>query len=319
MDIELSIIIPIYNEEDNIEPLYAELHDVLEKFGKSYEIIFINDGSFDESLKILKSICSHDERVKTIDFVRNFGQTATIQAGIDHAKGRVIVAMDGDLQNDPKDILLLFKKIKEGYGVVSGWRKNRKDPFISKRLPSHFSNWIASKLTGLKLHDYGCTLKAYKKDAIKNLHLYGEMHRYIPALVSWLGASVTEIEVNHRPRKFGKSKYGTSRILNGILDLITVKFFLSYLTRPIQIFGRWGILCIVLAFLSGVALVLMKLLAGFDMTGNPLLILTAMFFIVGVLFIVLGLLGEITVRTYYESQNKPTYIIKDKLFISDKG
>lgn len=308
--IDISVVIPLFNEEKSVKLLCEKLKHTLDNIDKSYEIILIDDGSKDETFSNLKEIHKKDKRFKIIKFRRNFGQTAAISAGFDYAKGDIIITMDGDLQNDPDDIPSLLKKMDEGYDIVSGWRKNRKDAFIKRRMPSHIANFLISKLTGVKLHDYGCTLKAYKKEVVKNIHLYGEMHRFIPALASWTGATVAEIQVTHHPRKYGKAKYGLSRILRVILDLITVKFFLSYFTRPIQIFGVWGILSMIFGLFSGIALILMKVLAGVDMTGNPFLLLSALLLIVGVLFIVLGLLGEVNIRIYYELQNKSIYVVR---------
>jgi len=311
---ELSVVIPIYNESENVVELHKNIRYVLEKFiGTDYEIIFVDDGSDDGSFELLHELHKEDNKVKVIRFRRNFGQTAALAAGFDYAKSDVIITMDGDLQNDPSDIPLLIRKIQEGYDIVSGWRRHRKDKLITRKIPSRIANFLISKLTGVRLHDYGCTLKAYRREVVKNINLYGEMHRFIPAIASWMGATVIETQVIHHPRKHGKAKYGLSRTLRVLLDLITVKFFLSYFTRPIQIFGVLGILSMLLGFASGIAVTLMKLLAGVDMTGNPLLLLTVFLFIVGFLFIVLGLLGEITIRTYFESQNKSIYVIKDVL------
>jgi len=246
-------------------------------------------------------------------FRRNFGQTAAISAGFDYAEGDIIITLDADLQNDPEDIPLLLKKIDDGFDVVSGWRMDRRDPFLTKRLPSHISNWLISLFTGVKLHDYGCTLKAYKKEVVKNIKLYGEMHRFIPALAEWIGASICEVKVKHFSRKYGKSKYGFSRIGRGLLDLLTVKFLLSFSTRPIQIFGKFGIVSIFLGFFSGVVLIIMKVVHRVNMTGNPFLYLSILFFLVGTQFISIGLLGEIISRTYHESQNKPIYFVKEIL------
>lgn len=309
----LSVVIPSFNEEENIKLLYPKLKSVLESLKKNYEIIFVDDGSTDKTDDFLRNICQDDENVKVVVFRRNFGQTAALSAGFDYAEGEVIVTLDADLQNDPEDIPLLLKKIEEGFDVVSGWRANRKDPFLTKRLPSYISNWLISLFTGVKLHDYGCTLKAYKKEVVKNIKLYGEMHRFIPALAEWVGASICEAEVKHFPRKYGKSKYGFSRIGRGLLDLLTVKFLLSFSTRPIQIFGRFGFVSIFLGFFSGVVLIIMKIVHKVNMTGNPFLYLSILFFLVGTQFISMGFLGEIISRTYHESQNKPIYFIREVL------
>lgn len=310
---DISVVIPVFNEEKNIKLLYPKLKYVLDNLGKNYEIIFIDDGSTDKTSALLHQICEKDRKVKVVVFRRNFGQTAAIAAGFDYAKGDVIVTLDADLQNDPKDIPQLIKKIEEGFDVVSGWRAERKDPFLSRRLPSYISNWLISLFTGVKLHDYGCTLKAYRREIAKDIKLYGEMHRFIPALASWVGASICEVKVRHRPRKYGKSKYNFSRINRGFLDLLTVKFLLSFATRPIQIFGKFGLISIFLGFICGIILVVMKVVSGVDMTGNPFLYLSILFLLIGGQFISMGLLGEIISRTYHESQNKSIYFIRKVL------
>jgi len=310
---DISVIVPIFNEKDNIDKLYGQLRQVLHDTNKNYEIIFVDDGSTDGAFDLLRQLHQKDMNVKAIKFRKNFGQTAAMSAGFDYASGEAIVTMDGDLQNDPKDIPRLLEKIDEGFDIVSGWRVGRKDPFFSKRLPSYFANKLISWVTGVKLHDYGCTLKAYRREIIKKVNLYGEMHRFIPAIASWMGISEAEIKVRHHPRKHGKSKYGLSRTFNVILDLITVKFLLSFSTKPIQIFGFWGLLSLVLGGVTGLVVVLMKIMMKVDMTGNPLLYLTVLFLFVGIQFIMLGLLGEILVRVYHEAQNKPTYAIKEIL------
>lgn len=309
-NIDISVVVPVFNEEPNIKPLCEGLRKVLEGLSKAYEILFIDDGSSDNSFQVLKELHEKHPNIRLIQFRRNFGQTAALAAGFGYARGDVIITMDGDLQTDPRDIPLLLNKMAEGYDLVSGWRKRRKDPFLTRRLPSYFANWFISWFTGVKLHDYGCTLKAYRQEVVKNLHLYGEMHRFIPALASWGGVSIAEIPVRHYPRKYGRSKYGLSRVITVLLDLFTVKFLLSFSTRPIQVFGLWGILSLFLGGVSGLAVVLMKVIRKIDMTGNPLLYLTILLFVVGIQFIMMGLLGEIQVRTYYESQKKPTYVVK---------
>ena len=310
---DLSVVIPVFNEEENVKLLYPKLKQFLDSLKKDYEIIFVDDGSTDKTPRLLHRIYEEDRRVKVVVFRRNFGQSAAISAGFDYAKGDVIVTLDADLQNDPKDIPQLISKIEEGFDVVSGWRVERKDSFLSRRLPSHISNWLISLFTGVRLHDYGCTLKAYKKEITKNIKLYGEMHRFIPALAKWVGASICEVKVGHFPRKYGKSKYGFSRISRGFLDLLTVKFLLSFSTRPIQIFGRFGFISIFLGFFSIVVLIIMKIIQRVNMTGNPFLYLSILFFLVGTQFISIGLLGEIISRTYHESQNKPIYFIREVL------
>ena len=310
---DISVVIPIFNEWENIETLYSQLKHVLDNTNKSYEIIFIDDGSTDGAFNLLKDLHQKDINVKAIKFRKNFGQTAAMSAGFDYARGEVIVTIDGDLQNDPQDIPRLLEKVDEGFDIVSGWRAERKDPFLTRRLPSYFANKLISWVTGVKLHDYGCTLKAYKREVIKNVNLYGEMHRFIPAVASWMGISEAEIKVKHRPRKHGKSKYGLSRTLKVILNIITVKFLLSFSSKPIQIFGLLGLFSLVFGGISGLVVVLMKIVMQVDMTGNPLLYLAVLFFIVGIQFMMMGLLGEILVRVYHKVQNKPTYAVKEIL------
>lgn len=309
----MSVVIPVFNEEKNVKPLYQQIIKSVEKLGKNLEIIFVDDGSTDDTFKILQELHKEDKRLKIIRFRKNFGQTAAISAGFDYSKGNIIVTLDGDLQNDPDDIPLLIDKLKEGYDIVSGWRHKRKDPFLSRRLPSMIANRLISLVTNVKLHDYGCSLKAFRKEVIKNIRLYGEMHRFIPAVASWIGVSVTEVKVSHRAREQGKSKYGISRTITVLLDLITVKFLLSYSTRPIQIFGLIGIVSstiggIILIYLSFIRLVLEE-----PIGGRPLLLLGVLLFFIGVQFISMGLLAEIQARTYHESQNKPIYVVKEIL------
>lgn len=310
---DLSVVVPIYFEEDNIRPLYEAITAALNPTGLSYEIICVDDGSGDSSFPLLKELAATDQRLRVIRFRRNFGQTAAMAAGFEAARGAVIVPMDGDLQNDPADIPLLLEKIAEGYDVVSGWRKDRQDTFINRKLPSMIANGLISRLTDVHLHDYGCTLKAYRREVLEGIGLYGEMHRFVPALASRIGAKVTELPVRHHPRLHGTSKYGISRTVRVVLDLLTVKFLLSYATKPIQLFGKWGIYSLLLACGTGGATVYMKLFANTSMNRNPLLILTAFLLFMGVQFITLGLLGELNARTYYESQGKPIYSVRERL------
>jgi glycosyltransferase involved in cell wall biosynthesis len=305
----LSIVIPIYNEDENIQILYEKLKETLDPIKKEYEIVFVDDGSTDRTLPILEEIQAKDKRVVVLSLRRNFGQTAAFAAGFDFARGDVIVTMDGDLQNDPADIPKLLELIKDN-DLVSGWRKKRKDPFFTRRLPSIIANWLISNVTGVKLHDYGCSLKAYRRDVIKNLKLYGEMHRFIPAVASWYGVRVAEVEVFHYPRLRGRSKYGISRTIKVVLDLITVKFLQSFSTKPIQFFGPVGMLSGFLGFLILLYLSIDKLFKGHDIGGRPLLLLGALLIIVGIQLIGMGLLGEMLVRVYHESQKKPIYVIK---------
>lgn len=310
-EMNISIVVPVYNEEDNIRPLHEELSETLASPSKGYEIIYVDDGSSDGSLECLRALAEEEEHVKVIQFKDNFGQTAALTAGFDRAEGDVIIPIDADLQNDPKDIPRLLDKMEEGYDIVSGWRKDRSDPFFTKELPSRISNKLASKLTGVELHDYGCTLKAYKKEVLDNINLYGELHRYIPALASWMGVKVAEIPVQHHPRKHGETKYGASRLVRGFLDLINVNLLLSYSTSPMQLFGKMGLFSLVLGFLSVGAVIGMKLLMGMNMTGNPLLYLSVLFVVVAIQFISLGFLAEINIRTYHESQDRKIYQIKE--------
>jgi glycosyltransferase involved in cell wall biosynthesis len=305
----LSVIIPLYNEEENIPLLYEKLKQYLNSLEKEYEIVLVDDGSTDRTLSILEEIQSKDNKVVVLSLRRNFGQTAAFAAGFDFARGDIVITMDGDLQNDPADISKLLELIRD-HDLVSGWRKKRKDPFFSRRLPSLMANWLISNVTGVKLHDYGCSLKAYRRDVIKNLKLYGEMHRFIPAVASWYGVRVAEVEVAHHPRLKGRSKYGISRTIKVVLDLITVKFLQSFSTKPIQFFGPIGVMCGFLGFLLSLYLAIDKIFLGHQIGGRPLLLLGALLIIVGIQLIGMGLLGEMLVRVYHESQRKPTYVIK---------
>ena len=308
-----SIVVPIYNEADNIAALHQAITTALDVTDKNYEVILVDDGSTDGSFVELQSVAKMDARVKVIRLRRNFGQTAAMSAGFDAASGAIIIPMDGDLQNDPADIPRLISKIDEGFDVVSGWRNERKDTFITRKIPSIFANALISKLTGVHLHDYGCTLKAYRREVLDGINLYGEMHRFVPALASQVGAKVTELPVNHKPRLHGVSKYGLSRTLRVVLDLMTVKFLLTYSTKPIQLFGKWGVYTLLAGLGSGSMTIYMKIFENFSMNRNPLLILTAFLLFMGVQFIVMGLLGELNARTYYEAQGKPIYVIRDRI------
>ncbi len=306
---DISVVIPVFNEEDNIPVLHEKLKAVLERLNKDYEVIYVDDGSTDRTLEILESLQRADSHVIVLSLRRNFGQTAAFAAGFDFARGDVIITMDADLQNDPEDIPKLLELIEE-CDLVSGWRKERKDPFFSRRLPSMIANWLISKVTGVRLHDYGCSLKAYRKDIIKNLRLYGEMHRFIPAVASWYGVRVTEVPVKHHPRFKGRSKYGISRTFKVLLDLVTVKFLQSFSTKPIQFFGSMGLLSSLLGFFILLYLTFLKFLKGVSIGGRPLLILGVLLIVVGVQFVGMGLLGEMLVRVYHESQRKPIYVLK---------
>jgi len=311
--VNFSIVVPIYNEQENIDALYRAIVTALDGSDPCYEIIMVDDGSKDGSYGILKELAAQDERLKVIRFRRNFGQTAAMSAGFDAATGEIIIPMDGDLQNDPTDIPRLIEKLHEGYDVVSGWRNDRKDTFITRKIPSMLANALISSFTGVHLHDYGCTLKAYRREVLDGINLYGEMHRFVPALASQVGAKVAELPVKHHPRLRGTSKYGISRTLRVILDLMTVKFLLAYSTKPIQLFGKWGVYTLLAGLCSGATTIYMKLFDHLSMNRNPLLIMTAFLLFMGVQFIVLGLLGELNARTYYEAQGKPIYVVRDKL------
>ncbi|MCC6503231.1 MAG: glycosyltransferase family 2 protein [Deltaproteobacteria bacterium] len=312
MEESVSIVIPVYEEEESLPHLYKSIKDVMDPLKRKYEIVFVDDGSRDNTFKVLEAYQKKDPAVVVISFRRNFGQTAAMAAGFEYAQGDIIVTMDADLQNDPTDIPRLLEKMK-GHDVVSGWRKKRQDKFISRRLPSMIANGLISKVTGVHLHDYGCTLKAYRKEVIKNVRLYGEMHRFIPAIASWFGASITEVETNHHPRKFGKSKYGISRTIRVVLDLITVKFLQSFSTRPIHAFGPGGLLLGFLGFIIALYLSFEKVVFGQSIGGRPLLSLSVLFMILGVQLVIMGLLGEMLARIYHESQGKPIYTVKKVL------
>ncbi len=312
--LELSVVVPLLDEQDNIGPLYEQILQALAD-NCAYEIIFVDDGSSDNSFAVLAGLQKKDASVRVIRFRKNFGQTAALSAGFAHARGKIVVAIDADLQNDPADIPKMVAKLDEGFDVVSGWRKTRYDNAVTRRLPSKIANWLISTITGVKLHDYGCTLKAYRREVLAETRLYGEMHRFIPALASWSGARIAEIVVNHRPRISGVAKYGLGRTWKVLLDLITVNFLGSFSTKPIYIFGGLGLVSALGAIALGLTVLYQKYLSvhRIDMSGNPLLILTAVFIIATIQFILMGLLAELLVRTYHESQNRPTYVIKEVL------
>jgi glycosyltransferase involved in cell wall biosynthesis len=313
----ISVVIPAYNERENVEPLYRRLKEVLERVGEDYEVIFVDDGSTDGTFEILKSIAGEDRRVKVIRFRRNYGQTAAMYAGFEHARGDVIITMDADLQNDPEDIPRLLEKIREGYDIVSGWRKDRKDPLLSRRIPSRIANWIISKVTGVRLHDYGCTLKAYRSEIAKRYRLYGDMHRFLPALAKRFGARITEIPVRHHPRLHGRSKYGIDRTLRVILDIFLVKFLNEYITRPLYVFGGVGFLMFTAGFLIELYLTFLKVFRGEDIGGRPLLILGVLLILAGIQLLSTGIIAELIVRTYYESRGEKPYIIEEKINMED--
>jgi len=310
---DLSVVIPVYNEEENVEPLIVEIEAALVPLGKSYEIIVVDDGSKDDTFAKLRSIHKCMNRLKVIRLRRNSGQTAALAAGLAHAQGAVVILMDGDAQNDPADIPALLRKLDEGNDLVAGWRYNRQDPFLNRRLPSMIANQLISSTTHVKLHDYGCTLKAMRQDVAKNLRLYGEMHRFIPAIAYERGARIAELKVNHRPRLRGTSKYGITRTLRVVLDLLTVKFLSSYSTRPSHVFGPIGLGSGVLGFVLGLYLTAQKILYGQDIGGRPLLLLAILLIFIGFQFVTMGLLGEMLARTYHESQDRPVYVVGEVL------
>jgi glycosyltransferase involved in cell wall biosynthesis len=310
---ELSIVIPVYNEEENVEPLIQEINAAVRPLGKPYEIVMVDDGSHDATFSVLARLHLRDSCLRVVRLKRNFGQTAAIAAGLAYADGEVVVLMDGDAQNDPKDIPALLAELKKGNDLVCGWRSNRQDPFLNRRLPSMIANRLVSWTTQVKLHDYGCTLKAMRRDVAKNLKLYGEMHRFIPAIAYERGARVAELKVNHRPRMRGDSKYGIARTLRVILDLLTVKFLISYSTRPLHVFGVLGLSSGGLGFLIAVYLTLQKLVYHESIGGRPLLLLAILLIFIGFQFLTMGLLAEMLSRTYHESQDKAVFVVGELL------
>lgn len=310
---EISVFLPVYNEEPNLRPLHAKLDQALTALDRSAEIIYVDDGSTDGTLDILRSLAQLDDRVRIVALKRNYGQTAAMAAGIDAARGAVLIPMDADLQNDPADIIRLLDKLDEGYDVVSGWRKNRQDKAITRKFPSMLANRLISWIGGVPLHDYGCTLKAYRLESLQHVRLYGEMHRFIPILASWEGARVAELPVAHHPRTMGKSKYGLSRTFKVVFDLMTIKFMASYQTKPIYIFGTFGMLAFLVSLLAAVYAVFLKLFHKADFVQTPLPILAIVMFAVGIQFLLMGLLAEMLVRTYHESQAKSIYAVKERI------
>ena len=307
----LSVIIPIYNEEENVPELHEELRRVLDGLGRAYEIIYVDDGSSDGSFRLLKGLADRHPEVVVIQFRRNFGQTAALAAGMDASRGDVLIFMDGDLQNDPADIPRLLETMEDGeYDVVSGWRKNRQDAAINRKLPSRIANRLISWVSGVHLNDYGCTLKAYRREVMQNVRLYGEMHRFIPAYAAWAGARIAELPVNHRARKYGRSKYGINRTLKVLLDLLTLKFLSSYSTKPSYLFGGLAALCFLASVLSALLVLYMRFFEGVRANRNPVLLIAVFMGLAGLLFITQGLLAELVTRTYFESQGKPTYVIR---------
>ncbi len=315
----LSLVIPVYNEEETLALLFDALYAVLKPLPHSWEVILVNDGSGDKSFEVLKEFAAKDtEHIRVVSFRRNFGQTAAIAAGIDNAQGEVIVLMDADLQNDPADIPMLLEKLDEGYDVVSGWRKDRKDNAITRTLPSRIANGLISKVTGVHLHDYGCTLKAYRREVITGFRLYGEMHRFIPVFAHSVGAKILEVPVRHHARRFGVAKYGLERTLKVVLDLFTVKFLMTYAAKPIYLFGGTGIGLIGASTLLLLFLFIRRVFYQISVLGSPLFQMSAMFFILGFQSILMGLIAELQVRTYHESQHKPTYTVRETLNISEE-
>jgi glycosyltransferase involved in cell wall biosynthesis len=310
----LSLIIPVYNEQDNLPLLFQAIYKVMDSINQSWEVILVDDGSQDKSLSVLKEYAQKDSRhVRVISFRRNFGQTAAIAAGLDYALGEIIVLLDADMQNDPADIPMMLSKLDEGYDLVSGWRKSRKDNALTRNFPSMIANWLISYVTGVHLHDYGCTLKVYRRDVLEGFRLYGEMHRFIPVYANSVGAKITEVQVNHHPRKFGKAKYGLERTAKVVLDLFTVKFLVAYASKPIYLFGGTGGLMMVISTIIMIYLFIRRLFFFVGVTGSPLFLVSTMFFILGFQSMLMGLIAELLVRTYHESQRKPTYTVRSMI------
>lgn len=306
----ISVVVPVYNEQDSVTTLYEQLRPVLEGLETPWEVIFVDDGSTDQTAARLAELAGCDRRVKIIQFRKNYGQTAALQAGIQAASHQLIVTMDGDLQNDPADIPTMIEKLSEGYDVVNGWRRQRKDPWLSRRLPSRIANWIIAKATGVRVHDLGCTLRVMRAEIAKELELHGEMHRFIPILAHWRGARCAEVPTRHHPRRFGKTKYGIGRTFRVLLDLLTVKFMLSYFPSPMKLFGMIGLVGIAGGLASGTAAIAMKLTGGVDMTGNPLLLLCVLATMAGIQLLTLGLLGEVCVRIYYNGTDRQSFAVR---------
>ncbi len=316
-DLDISVVLPVYNEEDNIVEMHAEIDAVMQEIGKPYEIIFVNDGSSDKTLDRLIEISEKDSNSVAVEFRRNFGQTAAMAAGFDLARGELIITMDADRQNDPRDIPKLISKIEEGYDLVSGWRHQRQDGLWLRLIPSKIANKLISYTTEVKLNDYGCSLKAFRWEVAKQLSMYGEMHRFIPAIASWIGVRIAEVKVNHRARVAGVSKYGISRTFRVVLDLITVKFFMNFSARPLQFFGAIGMVSTAIGLLIGLTLSFQKLFMGVGLGDRPILLLAVLLVFIGLQFITVGLVAEMITRTYYESQDKPIYNIRN-IFGRDK-
>jgi glycosyltransferase involved in cell wall biosynthesis len=310
---DISVFLPVFEEEPNLRLLHQKLDEALQKLGRTAEIIYVDDGSKDGSLAILRELAATDPRVRVVALRRNYGQTAAMAAGIDAARGRVLIPMDADLQNDPADIVRLLDKLDEGYDVVSGWRKNRQDKLVTRKIPSMLANRLISWIGGVPLHDYGCSLKAYRRESLEDVRLYGEMHRFIPIYASWAGARVTEIPVEHHARTMGKSKYGLSRTIKVLFDLMTIKFMASYQTKPIYIFGTFGVLSFFVSVVAGLWALILKLAHKADFIQTPLPIIAIVMFAVGIQFLLMGLLAEMLVRTYHESQSKRIYAVRERI------
>ncbi len=313
----LTIIVPVYNEADNLEAFVESLFAVVDREGYRFEIIFVNDGSTDRSAEVLTALAKDKPECKVVHFRKNFGQTSAMMAGIDYSSGDVIVPIDADLQNDPEDIPRLIDKLAEGYDLVSGWRKDRKDAILTRNLPSWLANKLISRISGVKLSDYGCTLKAYDRSIIEDIKLYGEMHRFLPIYASWAGARTTEIPVNHNPRVAGESKYGLKRVLKVPLDLMVVMFLSNYSQKPIYVFGGFGLLNHALAVVTFAVMIYFKYWGGKSFIETPLPLLAALFILMGFISMLLGLIAELVVRTYHESQNKPTYLVRETLNLGE--
>jgi glycosyltransferase involved in cell wall biosynthesis len=318
-ELAYSVVVPLFNEQENVPQLYVRIIDAMDAVGESYEIVFVDDGSKDGTFRLLSEIAADDARVVVVRLRRNFGQTAALKAGFDHCRGEIIISMDGDLQHDPTEIPRFVEKMQEGFDIVSGWRVARTDAFLTRQLPSRIANWIMAKLSRVDLHDFGTTFKAYRREILAEIQLYGELHRFIPALASWSGASVAEVPITNIRRKNGKSNYGISRTIRVFLDLLSVKFLLDYSTRPLQLFGLPGLACLLTGTCIGLWLIVEKLVTRLDIFAShgPLIIMAAVLVIGGIGFIAIGLIGELLARTYYESQDKPVYTVRE--FVGRRG
>lgn len=310
---EISVFLPVFNEADNLEPMHAKIAASLDELGRDTEMIFVDDGSTDGSLDVLRKIAAGDERVRVISLRRNYGQTAAMSAGIDAARGGILIPMDADQQNDPSDIKKLLARLDEGYDVVSGWRKQRRDKLFSRKIPSWIANRVISRIGGVHLHDYGCSLKAYRREVLQDVRLYGEMHRFIPIYAAWAGAKVTEIPVNHHPRTKGSSKYGISRTVKVIFDLITIKFLASYQTKPLYVFGSFGLIAFLLSMTAGIWAAVLKFFYDVSFILTPLPVIAVVMLAISIQFFLMGLLAELLVRTYHESQDKTIYSVRESI------